>query len=204
MTAEAIAKALGGWKAGGGWTARCPAHDDRTPSLSIRDAANHGLLVHCHAGCAQHDVIAALRARGLWTGKGARLQSHLTRGTIVERKSDRDDAERSSAALAIWHSAKPASGTIVQTYLDFARHQTSGAAYSPISSATSTSLGRRLAGHGRAGDVGLGRDAARDPSHVPRKGGRCEGARRFAEDDAGPLPRRRGASRRSGQRAHGW
>jgi putative DNA primase/helicase len=118
MTAEAIAKALGGRKAGGGWAARCPAHDDRTPSLSIRDAANHGLLVHCHAGCAQHDVIAALRARGLWTGKGARLQSHLTRGTIVERKSDRDDAERSSAALAIWHSAKPASGTIVQTYLD--------------------------------------------------------------------------------------
>jgi len=36
MTAEAIAKALGGRKAGGGWTARCPAHDDRTPSLSIR------------------------------------------------------------------------------------------------------------------------------------------------------------------------
>ena len=45
MTAEAIAKALGGRKAGGGWTARCPAHDDRTPSLSIRGAANHGLLV---------------------------------------------------------------------------------------------------------------------------------------------------------------
>ena len=43
MTAEAIAKALGGRKASGGWTARCPAHDDRTPSLSIRDAANHGL-----------------------------------------------------------------------------------------------------------------------------------------------------------------
>ena len=38
MTAEAIAKALGGRKAGGGWTARCPAHDDRTPSLSIQDA----------------------------------------------------------------------------------------------------------------------------------------------------------------------
>ncbi len=118
MTAETIAKALGGRKAGGGWTARCPAHDDRTPSLSIRDAANNGLLVHCHAGCAQHDVIAELRARGLWTWKGARSQSRLTRGTIVERKSDRDDAERSSAALAIWQSAKPAQGSVVQTYLD--------------------------------------------------------------------------------------
>jgi hypothetical protein len=35
-TAKTIAKALGGGKSGGGWTARCPAHDDRTPSLSIR------------------------------------------------------------------------------------------------------------------------------------------------------------------------
>ena len=39
-TAEIIAKALGWRKAGGGWTARCPAHDDRTPSLSICKAEN--------------------------------------------------------------------------------------------------------------------------------------------------------------------
>ena len=38
MTAETIARALGGRKAGCGWTARCPAHDDRTPSLAIREA----------------------------------------------------------------------------------------------------------------------------------------------------------------------
>ena len=38
MTAEAIAKALGGRKGGAGWMARCPAHDDQTPSLSICDA----------------------------------------------------------------------------------------------------------------------------------------------------------------------
>ena len=34
MNAETIAKALGGRKAGGGWTARCPAHDDREPRAS--------------------------------------------------------------------------------------------------------------------------------------------------------------------------
>ena len=50
MTAETIAKALGGRKAGGGWMARCPAHDDRAPSLSIRDADDGKVLVHCHAG----------------------------------------------------------------------------------------------------------------------------------------------------------
>jgi len=39
-TAETIAKSLGGPKAGGGWTARCPAHDDHAPSLSICKAEN--------------------------------------------------------------------------------------------------------------------------------------------------------------------
>jgi hypothetical protein len=64
-TLEAITQALGGRRCGRGYIARCPAHDDRSPSLSIRE---HGgkILVHCHAGCPQPDVIAELRARGLW------------------------------------------------------------------------------------------------------------------------------------------
>ena len=66
MNAETIARALGGRQTGGTWTARCPAHDDRTPSLSIRDADGGKVLVHCHAGCDQERVIAALRGRGLW------------------------------------------------------------------------------------------------------------------------------------------
>jgi hypothetical protein len=45
--------------------ARCPAHEDRSPSLSIRDGAST-VLVHCHAGCTQDDVITALRGQGLW------------------------------------------------------------------------------------------------------------------------------------------
>jgi putative DNA primase/helicase len=56
--AASIAKALGGRKAGNGWTARCPAHDDRTPSLSIRDADDNKVLVRCHAGCDQERVIS--------------------------------------------------------------------------------------------------------------------------------------------------
>jgi putative DNA primase/helicase len=68
MTAEIIGKALGGRKVGGAWTARCPAHDDHRPSLSIRDAEENKVLVRCHAGCGQERVIAALRGRGLWTG----------------------------------------------------------------------------------------------------------------------------------------
>lgn len=50
----------------GKYVACCPTHNDRTPSLSIKDAPNGKVLVHCHAGCSQSEVIGALRNLGLW------------------------------------------------------------------------------------------------------------------------------------------
>lgn len=38
---------------------RCPAHDDRSPSLSIRLDAEK-VLLHCHAGCTVDDILASL------------------------------------------------------------------------------------------------------------------------------------------------
>jgi putative DNA primase/helicase len=70
MTAESIAKALGGHRAGATWMARCPAHEDRVPSLSISSGINGKVLVRCHAGCDQRDVIVILRQRGLWETTG--------------------------------------------------------------------------------------------------------------------------------------
>ena len=116
MSAETIAKGLGGRKAGRGWTARCPAHDDRTPSLSIRDADGK-VLVCCHAGCEQERVISALSGRGLWDESGPRSLSRTARRIPVERNPDQDDVRRSEAALAIWQSTKPAQGTPVTAYL---------------------------------------------------------------------------------------
>jgi hypothetical protein len=47
-------------KAGAGrWTARCPAHEDRGPSLSVRELDDGRVLIHCFAGCATADVVAA-------------------------------------------------------------------------------------------------------------------------------------------------
>ena len=117
MKAETIAKILGGRKAGGGWTARCPAHDDRTPSLSIRDADHGKILVYCHAGCDQERVITALRARGLWREDAPRSLSRPAPRAAAERQSDQDGAKRIQAAVAIWKSAVPAVGTLVDTYL---------------------------------------------------------------------------------------
>ena len=42
------------------WIARCPSHDDRSPSLSIRLADGDTWLLHCFAGFASTDVVAAL------------------------------------------------------------------------------------------------------------------------------------------------
>lgn len=41
------------------WSARCPAHEDRSPSLSIADD-NGKVLIHCHAGCSPADIVAAV------------------------------------------------------------------------------------------------------------------------------------------------
>ena len=65
MTAAQIARELGGKRSGAGYIAKCPAHDDNNPSLSLRDSGGQ-LLVHCQAGCAQCDVVDALKALGLW------------------------------------------------------------------------------------------------------------------------------------------
>ncbi|MBI2826537.1 MAG: DUF3987 domain-containing protein [Planctomycetia bacterium] len=42
-----------------GWSARCPAHDDRRASLSITEAEDGRVLLHCHARCEPAAVVAA-------------------------------------------------------------------------------------------------------------------------------------------------
>jgi DNA primase len=42
-----------------GYTALCPAHDDRNPSLSVSYKQDR-VLVHCHAGCDPEAVVDAL------------------------------------------------------------------------------------------------------------------------------------------------
>jgi putative DNA primase/helicase len=65
MNTDSLIRAVAARRSGSSWVAKCPSHDDRTPSLSIRDADGKALF-YCHAGCSQENVIEALRARGLW------------------------------------------------------------------------------------------------------------------------------------------
>lgn len=65
MNAESLTRALGGRWGGSSGSARCPAHDDHDPSLSVSEGRDGKLLVHCFAGCDQKTVWAALQGRGL-------------------------------------------------------------------------------------------------------------------------------------------
>lgn len=42
------------------WTARCPAHDDKGPSLSVRELPDGRVLLHCFAGCNVTEVLGAV------------------------------------------------------------------------------------------------------------------------------------------------
>lgn len=69
-------KAVDATPAGEGeWKARCPAHEDRTPSLTITRGTDVPVVLHCHAGCDAADVAA----------KAGFSMADLTRGVGDER-----------------------------------------------------------------------------------------------------------------------
>ena len=86
LSAAKLALALGGHRVGRHWIAKCPAHQDQTPSLSIAECDDGKPLVHCHAGCAQAQVIAALQNLLLWS---ADLQHrHFVHGRSVRSRPE--------------------------------------------------------------------------------------------------------------------
>lgn len=54
----------------GKWLACCPAHDDKNPSLSIKEADNGTVLLKCWAGCSAAEITGAvgLELRDLFVG----------------------------------------------------------------------------------------------------------------------------------------
>jgi putative DNA primase/helicase len=120
-TVTDIARALGGKKHGAYWTACCPAHDDRHPSLSISEGADGVVLLKCHAGCSQGMVLDALRDRGLWpeAGRSCKADSAAAVRKFAAPSDDKPcAAERTALALRIWEEADDPLHSPVQTYLD--------------------------------------------------------------------------------------
>lgn len=42
------------------WLACCPAHDDRSPSLAIREVDDGRTLIHCFAGCGATEIVQSI------------------------------------------------------------------------------------------------------------------------------------------------
>jgi hypothetical protein len=42
------------------WVARCPAHEDRSPSLTVKGLPDGRILLHCFAGCEAGAVLDSL------------------------------------------------------------------------------------------------------------------------------------------------
>jgi len=96
---------LKGPSPGGSYTARCPAHDDVSPSLSIRQGDGGKILLRCHAGCSFDAIKDALAARGV-----------SLNGAPPSRPQAPNTTERT---LETTHRYRDAAGTLVYEILRF-------------------------------------------------------------------------------------
>lgn len=55
----AAASGMSPRRSGQGFKVRCPAHEDRAPSLSVRPGEDGKVLLYCFAGCGLDDILAA-------------------------------------------------------------------------------------------------------------------------------------------------
>lgn len=71
----------------GRWVAKCPAHDDRSPSLCVRETDDGTVLIKCFGGCGAADVVAAvgLELRDLFPERPAEHRRKPSRAWLDAR-----------------------------------------------------------------------------------------------------------------------
>jgi hypothetical protein len=114
--AEDIARALHGRRTGGQWVCRCPAHQDKRPSLAVRDGDNGRVILHCHAGCNALDVISELKARGLWDERERTSAPFKPRPKPAAKPA----TDNRGKARWLWQRSQLIQGTLAEIYL---RHE---------------------------------------------------------------------------------
>ena len=96
MTAQTLLDRLEAVRSRGSgkWSARCPAHADKTPSLSVCEG-EHAILLKCWAGC---DLAAICTALGL-TISNLFFDSELDPSVVRRQRAQRDRERRRKARL---------------------------------------------------------------------------------------------------------
>lgn len=76
----------------GQWTARCPAHEDDRPSLSITRGADNEPIVNCHAGCTWQSIFAAVGySRTLGATESGSLRSARRESAVYPYRDEHGD-----------------------------------------------------------------------------------------------------------------
>jgi hypothetical protein len=79
-------------RSGADWVARCPHHEDKQASLSVKEGDGGTVLLHCFAGCGTADVVvsAGLAFVDLFPpGSRERLKPRVWMGVIPMNPSGR-------------------------------------------------------------------------------------------------------------------
>jgi len=94
MTLDALLTRLDGVRprGPGRWSAKCPAHDDRSPSLSVREG-DRGVLLKCFSGCSLDEICRAVRIEPRELFYDARPDSRA-RAEHARRRAAKAAAER--------------------------------------------------------------------------------------------------------------
>jgi hypothetical protein len=87
------------------WIARCPAHDDRSPSLAIRECEDSRILIHCFAGCETEDVLAAIGLTFADVMPESMPQKHDPNGNRLSYKPLRNPFNARQVLSCISHEA---------------------------------------------------------------------------------------------------
>ena len=110
-TARRICESRGGKWSGTKGMARCPAHDDRTPSLGV-SLGRGAILLHCFAGCDQESVLAGLAREGV------PASALFSGGAFTPTMDNGPAAKPSAAALRIWRDAEVLRASPAKSYLE--------------------------------------------------------------------------------------
>jgi len=104
------------------WIARCPAHDDRPPSLSITEAHDR-ILIHCWAGCSALEIVHAcgLELKDLFDDRDHTPPMAFAQAEMAQRRTKADEVKHLQMILGLAESDRLAGKVMTRQDFDNVR-----------------------------------------------------------------------------------